>query len=56
MTRVAAIGLFALVFIGAAGCAAESRSGAPPATRSADRLDPVDAFPQARGANPYMRQ
>jgi hypothetical protein len=58
MVRLLSIGLAALFLASAAGCASESRSGAVTwsAPRTADRLDPVDGFPQARGASPYMRQ
>jgi hypothetical protein len=55
MARMTALGLFALIAAGMTACASESPSGsAPPATRSTDPLNPVDAFPQVRG--PYMRQ
>ena len=58
MIRLVAIGVVGLILLGAGGCAPGEQSGATserPA-RSTDRLDPVNAFPQARGANPYMRQ
>lgn len=58
MIRLLSIGLAALFLAGAAGCASEPGSGTVTwsAPRAPDRLDPVDAFPQARGASPYMRQ
>jgi len=58
MIRLLPIGLAALLLVAAAGCASEPRSGAVTwsAPRIPDPLDPVDAFPQARGASPYMRQ
>jgi hypothetical protein len=57
MTRLTFISLLAL-FLAAGGCASEPRSGTmhQPALRSSDPLNPVDAFPQARGASAYMRQ
>ena len=58
MIRLVTIGVVASVLLGAGGCASGEQSGATSQQepRTYDRLDPVDAFPQARGANPYMRQ
>ena len=54
MTRLVSLGLFAMLLAAVSACASEPSSGAP-TQRGSDRWSPVDDFPQARGANPYMR-
>jgi len=52
MVRLLSICFVAMVL---ASCASEPGSGAATPSRNADPLDPVSAFPQARGGNSYMR-
>lgn len=56
MGRLVAIGVVGLILLGAGGCAPGEQSGATSerSARNADRLDPVNAFPQVRDS--YMRQ
>ena len=46
----------AIVLAVLASCAGAGSGSIPSPAPRGDRLDPVDSFPQARGANPYMRQ
>jgi hypothetical protein len=56
MIRLASLGFFAILAAAVAACASEAPSGAAMGPVGNDRFDPVNTFPQARGANSYMRQ